>query len=96
MRPEQVNDLINLQEKKLDLLKELAESLKYGKCKYHLVETDHQFKRYSLYSTETKEVLTHGSPSTIRSFIRIRKIELADIYNAAPLILPTKPTEEEK
>ena len=75
MKEELIDRIIVLTEKKVKLLKELKESLKYEKCKYHLVEDKKVFPtRYSLIDISSEETLAYGSAARINSYIKLKNI----------------------
>jgi hypothetical protein len=83
MKTELVDQVIELTKKKLKLLEELKESLKYEKCKYHLVcHEGISIPRWSLIEIASKENLCHGSTADLNRFIKKRNIDRKIIYVA--------------
>ena len=83
MVQDKVDQVIKLTKKKLKLLEELKESLKYEKCKYHIVKhNEHSIPRWSLIEIDTKANLCHGSAAHIDKFIRVRNLDRKLIYVA--------------
>lgn len=78
---EQIEKAIKLTKKKVSLLKELKESLKYQDCKYHLVaHTNDLPLRYSLFRIGSQDNLCFGPMEKIESYIRLRNIDKKLIY----------------
>ena len=75
-----VQQLIVKAEKKVLLLKELVESIKYEQCEYHLEREKHYPNLYYLVKIKNGELLTAGRIDRIRSYIRLRKIRTNSIY----------------
>jgi hypothetical protein len=78
---ELIDKVVDLTNKKVNLLKELKESLKYQDCKYHLVaHTNDLPLRYSLFKIGSQENLCFGPLERIESYIRLRNIDKKLIY----------------
>lgn len=75
-----IDRLIELSEKKVTLLKELRESLKYESCKYHIDNDPGRKGWYFLILIESKEIVRDGTPETIRKYLEMRKIPNEIVY----------------
>jgi len=86
-----INKAIELAEKKVQLLKNLKDSLRYEECEYHIVthkEAKHVF--YSLWKIETKEQLFYGDIDRLTSYMNIRNMSFDNIYGIPPQKDPKK------
>ena len=72
--------VIELSERKVALLKECVESIKYEECEYHLEREKHYPNLYYLVRIKNGELLTAGRIDRIRSYLRLRKIDTSKIY----------------
>ena len=81
-----IQELIELTEKKLVLLKELLESQNHSKCDYHLYR-DHQKLEnyYFLHSLRDNVIVASGPMARIQSFMSIRSIKKSNIYTSIKL-----------
>ena len=81
-----IQELIELTEKKLSLLKELQRSQDYSKCDYHLYR-DHKESKpyYFLHDLRNNVIVASGPLARIQSFMSIRSIKKADIYTTIKL-----------
>lgn len=85
----QLDKVIGLTEKKLKLLKEMAETIKYEDCVYDLREYPKMSsapRSFGLYHIATGREMKSGKVGEMRSYRRIRNIDLATIYNGKELI----------
>jgi len=78
---EQVDDIIKLQSKKLDLFKDLAESLKYEQKTYEIVKLSDFPVSYCLYHIKDKKQLVCGPVSRLKSYMNLRNILPVSVYN---------------
>ena len=78
-----IDKVIELTKKKVILLEELKESLKYEQCKYELVMHSERLPvLYSLFEISTKKLLINGRRQVIDSYIKIRDLNYNLIYEA--------------
>ena len=75
-----IEQLISKSEKKVSLLKELLESIKYEQCEYHLDREEQYPNLYYLVKIESREILIAGRIDEIRSYISLRNIRKEKIY----------------
>ena len=79
-----IDKLISMEEKKLELLKELKESIRYESCQYHLVQLESCLKSekiYPLYSIEDQNLIkSFRSLESVDKFLFNRKINLSSVY----------------
>jgi hypothetical protein len=88
MKIELVEQVIELTKKKLKLLEELKESLKYEECKYHLVcHKETSIPRWSLIEIKSKKSVCHGSSSDITRFIKRRNLDSSLIYKSPQTVI---------
>jgi hypothetical protein len=78
---EQVEDMIKIQSKKLDLFKELGESLKYEQKTYEIVKLSNFPVSYCLYHIGEKRQLVCGPANRIKSYMNLRNIAPISVYN---------------
>jgi len=82
MKTKYIEHLIELSEKKTSLLRELKESVIYEEKIYDLIRFDMGFqKNYVLYLISGKKELKSGRISDIKSYIRLRNIDIKTIHN---------------
>jgi hypothetical protein len=84
MKTVEINQLLSLNSKMNDKLNELLESVKYESCKYHLVGIDKSVRDeeiFCLYRIEDKKELCSGKRRNIESYIKLRSIDKAIVYN---------------
>jgi hypothetical protein len=83
--------LISKKEEGVKLLKELEQSLKYEKKRYHLIKFDEQplrgydgprHKTLGLFLISERRLLVSGPMKRIRAFIRLRNVDTDLIYMA--------------
>jgi hypothetical protein len=74
--------------KAAELCEKYEKSLEYEKCDYHLVETFDsggygygQNRRLMLIDISTKKILTDGGLKRIKSYMNLRKIDAANVYD---------------
>lgn len=75
-----IEQLITLKNKAIDLLRELKASHEYFKCSYHLVKTD-ELGRYSLIRLSDCQIVRHGDTERIKSYINFRSIPADTVYD---------------
>lgn len=79
-----IDELICLEEKKLNLLKELKESIQYESCQYHLVKLQscsQSEKTYHLYCTKSKNLIkSFRNLESFDRFLLTRKIDINLVY----------------
>lgn len=80
MNKDNINKLIKLTEKKVDLLKEAKESMIYETCTYHVVQPEKR-QYFMLYEIATQKLVRDGDSSYIRKWLERRNIPVDKIYN---------------
>ena len=76
-------------EKQSILLEQLAKMIKNEGRNYHLFIDERTISkddnsRYFLIKRETNEVVCYGTPTRLKSFMRIRNIKSTDVMNDVP------------
>lgn len=73
-----IDHIIQLTEKKLSLLKELKESVKYENSTYHMVVLDEQ---YHLYSTGNRKLVkSFRDKESILKYLNVRGLTESSVY----------------
>lgn len=94
-----LDKVIDITTKKLGLLNELSETLKYEQCVYDLREYPKMSsapRSFGLFHIATGRELKSGKVGEIRSYCRLRNIDLQTVYNGTELELeePAKKVPE--
>jgi dTDP-4-amino-4,6-dideoxygalactose transaminase len=80
-----IDKLIELNERKTELLKEYRESLKYEQCLYHIIEQTDRKNYFFLIEISTEKIVREGTPERLRSYLQLRKINESKVYNYKPI-----------
>ena len=85
MNTNDINILIEKSEEKTTLLKELKESIIYESKTYHIIDLKTKFysvgtNTYILIRISDKKEMICGDINIIKSYIRLRNIDINDIY----------------
>lgn len=85
MNIENIEKLIEKSEEKINLLKELKDSIIYESKIYNLIDLKTKFynictNTYTLYRISDKKELVTGDINIIKSYIRLRNININTIY----------------
>jgi hypothetical protein len=84
---DKIQQVIDLSEQKTSLLKELKESVIYEQKSYDLIKFNIGFENtYLLIRISDKIEVSSGGINIIKSFIKIRNIDIDTIYNNKCLI----------
>ena len=88
-----MENLKQLHLKAAELYEKHEKSSEYEKCDYHLVETFDsggygygQNRRLMLIDISTKKILTDGGLKRIKSYMNLRKIDAANVYDWDKLV----------
>lgn len=76
-----IDRLIELSEKKTELLKELKEATDYENCIYDVRETPGQPEFYMLFEISTSSLIREGNAAYIRKWLERRNIKSNKVYN---------------
>lgn len=85
-----MQEIIDKSKQLTALLIEYRESLKYGSCKYHIVEQPDRKGWFFLFDIKTEQIVKTGTPDTIKAWLRLRKIEPETVYNYGLMPEPLK------
>jgi hypothetical protein len=77
----QLDQAIEISEKKTALLKKLKESILFEDCVYELIKHDELPVRYSLFEISSGINLCFGNLMRVGSYVNNRKIDTEKIYN---------------
>lgn len=75
-----LDKLIELEEKKVGLLKKLKESLEYEDCKYHVVQPESTRQFFMLFEIATQQEVRAGNAQYIRTWLERRSIPNEQVY----------------
>ena len=83
---ELAQEIIELEIKKVKLLKEMREALTFEQSMYHVVEFA-DMKKYSLYEIATSKEVFFGNAQQVHAWLQRRKVDYNKVYNFH--VLPT-------
>lgn len=81
MDNDNLDKLIELREKQVELLKEYKQSINYWDCLYDVVEDYMRITRFFLFDVQTKEEVRYGTAEYLRAWLWRRRIPDEKVYN---------------
>lgn len=90
-----LDELITLREKQVDLLKELRESKKYEQCTHDVRELPGRTGFFMVFDISTSQIVIEGSATRCRSKIEMRKIPVEKVYGYEKIEAPAEPRSHE-
>jgi hypothetical protein len=76
-----LDQLIDLSEKKTDLLKEYKESLAYEQCTHDVRKDPGRVGRFMLFDIKTSQEVTYGSSHEVTRWLTRRGVKPEQTYN---------------
>jgi len=78
---ETIDKLIELNDKKTALLKELKDALTYENCNFAIDKQPDRDGRYFLIDIATKKIVCDGTPDRIKRYLNLRKIDTDLVFH---------------